>query len=221
MTAAPVEDLATQPLDSLEMRWMVPGTIRTELRDWFARFPARTETRQDVYLLRPPLPGLSVKLRNGNLLDVKSYRGSRGTVTVPGRCQGRLESWRKWSFPYSPGTRGDGRGADWITVRKSRRSSWIPLPGDRDKAAGDRLADTGCAVELAEADPGSEPWWSVGFEASGSPGLLDRALRHAVGLVFARQFPDGTTLSLDTSRSYAQWLHERTATGATGTPGRA
>lgn len=219
MTTTPFEDLAVRPLDSLEVRWMVPGPLRRDLRDWFTRFPVTTEARYDIYLLRP-LPGLSVKVRGGDSLDVKAYRGSRGTLTMPGHCRGRLESWRKWSFPYDPEQAEDDRTAGWVTVRKSRRRSWIPLPADRDDAPGDRsgdrtgnsggdgLAGTGCAVELTEADPGSQPWWSVGFEATGSAELLDRALRHAASLVFGCHFPAGTELSLRTSRSYAQWLYE-------------
>jgi hypothetical protein len=30
---------------------------------WFGRFPARTESREDTYLLDPQLRGLSVKVR--------------------------------------------------------------------------------------------------------------------------------------------------------------
>jgi hypothetical protein len=217
MTTTPVEDLAVTALDSLEVRWMVPGPLHKEARDWFTRFPATTEARYDIYLLLPRLPGFSVKVRNGNSLDVKAYRGSRGILTVPGHCRGRLESWRKWSFPYGPGVAEVGRTAGWVTVRKSRRRSWIPLPADRHEATADRTGTgtgtrpggTGCAVELTEADPGSQPWWSVGFEATGSADLLDSALRHAAGLVFGGHFPAVTELSLRASRSYAQWLYER------------
>lgn len=233
MTATPCEDLAVEPLDSLEVRWMLPGPLHKELLDWFTRFPATTETRYDFYLLRPRLPGLSVKLRNGTSLDVKSYCGSRGTITVPGHCRGRLESWRKWSFPYDPGKAEDGRAAGWVGVRKSRRRSWIPLPADRCEAASDRTSDgngngngkgnglaaAGCAVELTEADPGSQPWWSVGFEAVGSADLLDSALRHAAGLVFGCHFPAVTEFSLRTCRSYAQWLYEQAEAGAMDTSG--
>jgi hypothetical protein len=49
------------PADSLEVRWLVPGPLPAAMTDWFARFQATTETRQDTYLLQPQLPGLSVK----------------------------------------------------------------------------------------------------------------------------------------------------------------
>ena len=86
MAAELVEDLVAAPVDSLEVRWITPGPLGTAMREWFGRFPARTETREDVYLLRPRLRGLSVKLRDGSTLDVKSYLGSPGILSY-----GRLE----------------------------------------------------------------------------------------------------------------------------------
>jgi hypothetical protein len=53
------------------------------------------------YLLDPPLPELSVKVRRGRALEVKAYRGSPGILEVAGRARGRMESWQKWSFPLA------------------------------------------------------------------------------------------------------------------------
>ncbi len=47
------------------MRWIFPGHMEVAVAGWFGRFPARTEAREDTYLLDPPLPGLSVKIRGG------------------------------------------------------------------------------------------------------------------------------------------------------------
>jgi len=101
MTAAPAEHPAAGPVDSLEVRWIVPGRLPPAMLGWFARFPAGTETRQDAYLVQPRLRGLSVKLRDGGALEVKSYLGSPGIFDLPDGC-GHLESWRKWSFPHRP-----------------------------------------------------------------------------------------------------------------------
>ena len=125
MTAAPAADTATGPADSLEVRWILPGQLPEAMRGWFARFPAGTETREDIYLLRPRLPGLSVKLRDGSSLDVKSFLGSPGILGLPHR--GRLEYWRKWSFPYFLPGEDDDVPAGWVTVGKTRHSSWFPL----------------------------------------------------------------------------------------------
>ena len=75
MTAEPSEGSAVDGLRSLEMRWIFPGKLASETSNWFARFPSRTESREDMYLLDPQLPELSVKVRGGGALDVKAFRG--------------------------------------------------------------------------------------------------------------------------------------------------
>jgi len=77
-----------------------PARLRREraVAGWFGRFPARAESREDTYLLDPPLRGLSVKVRAGRALGVKVYHGSPGILAVAGRARGRLQSWQKWSF---------------------------------------------------------------------------------------------------------------------------
>ncbi len=191
--------------DSLEVRWIVPGLLETAMREWFGRFPARTEAREDAYLLQPRLRGLSVKLRDAVALDVKSYLGSPGILSVPHR--GRLESWRKWSFPCGLPGQDVTTSPGWIVIRKIRHSSWFPLAAGQDLARSPKpAAQTGCMVELSEVRVRAQPWWSVGFEAAGFAGLLSSALRHAADLVFAEPLPPGVDLSLDNSMSYAQWL---------------
>jgi hypothetical protein len=210
MTAVPIADAALPPADgdsltvnpvppprdSLEARWFVAGPLPVAVAGWFARFPGMTETRRDTYLLQPQLPGLSVKLRDDSALEVKAYLGSPGTLYLPGHDRGRLESWRKWSFPYrSPGMAQDAPGG-WITVGKRRRRSSFPLDGGK----------AGCTVELTETDADGRVWWSVGFEATGPTGLLREALEHAADVVFTH--PPPARLSLGNSRSYAHLLSQ-------------
>jgi len=216
MAAALMEDLAAVPVDSLEVRWINPGPLETAMREWFARFPAGTETRQDAYLLQPRLAGLSVKLRDGSALDVKSYLGSPGILGRPG--YGRLESWRKWSFPYEPSCDGGAALPGWITVRKQRHTCWVPLAAGHGLAPAPRPApQAGCTVELTEVHLHDQPWWSIGLEATGSAGLLRLALQHAADLAFAQPLPAGVALSLDNCRSYVQWLHRRPSPDAADT----
>ena len=108
MTADPRGSSVTQGVRSLEVRWFFPGQLDTAVAGWFGRFPAETESREDTYLLDPQLHGLSVKVRGGAALEVKVYRGSPGILDLPGRARGRMESWQKWSFPFSL-LRPDGR----------------------------------------------------------------------------------------------------------------
>jgi hypothetical protein len=168
---------------------------------------AAAHGREDAYLFRPRLRGLSVKLRDAGTLDVKCYLGSPGILDLPGRGRGRLESWRKWSFPYDPQGQEAATPAGWVIVRKRRRSSWFPLAAGQDPAPGPQAAaPAGCAVELTETEVGGEPWWSVGFEATGSAPTPGSALRHAAGLVFAQPLPAGVGFSLENSWSCTEWL---------------
>lgn len=212
MTAAPAGDPAAGPVDSLEVRWIVPGQVRPAMLEWFARFPAGMETRQDAYLIQPRLPGLSVKLRDGGALDVKSYLGSTGVLELPRGGRGRMESWRKSSFPSGLPGHGGAGPPGWVVVGKSRRSSWFPPASHPDLAqARPPTAVAGCLAELTEIWVRGEAWWSVGFEATGPVRLLRGALEHAVGRVFARVVPPGVQFSLSNSRSYAHWLGQRPA----------
>jgi hypothetical protein len=213
MTAALVEGLVAAPVHSLEVRWITPGPLGRAMREWFARFPAEAETREDAYLLRPRLEGLSVKLRDSSALDVKSYLGSPGILG-----HGRLEYWRKWSFPNEPSFDVGDTLPGWIVVRKRRHACWVPLATSHGLAPAWRPApQVGCMIELTEVHVHDQPWWSIGLEATGSVGLLRLALQHAADLAFAQPLPAGVALSLDNSRSYAQWLNERPSPDAEDT----
>jgi hypothetical protein len=93
MTAAQPASPVTEAVRSLEVRWIFPGELGSPVAGWFGRFPAGVGSREDSYLLDPYLPGLSVKLRAGGLLEVKLYRGSPGVLDVAGRGGGGMEEW--------------------------------------------------------------------------------------------------------------------------------
>ena len=192
---------------SLEVRWIFPGPLETAVTGWFERFPARTEAREDRYLLDPRLPGLSVKIRAAEMLEVKVYRGSPGILDIAGRACGRMESWQKWSFPFRPLRQGTADPAGWRPVAKRRRISRFSVAGGRVVAGAPRLAGLlTCAVELTEVRVRGEAWWSLGLEATGPVGLLSNGLEATATLVFARAVPGGVELGLNDSTSYAQWL---------------
>ncbi len=211
MTDAQRQGLDRQGVRSLEVRWIMRGPLASAVAGWFGRFPAETTALEDAYLLDPYVPGLSVKVRGGRALEVKMYRGSPGLLELPGRARGRLESWQKWSFPH--GLPGPGRGdpAGWRLVSKRRRISWFA------RAAGigvpHRGEQPGCAVELTAVVVGGEPWWTLGFEATGPADALRRELEAAAALVFADALPGGLELGMDDSQSYAQWLYRQPGTG--------
>jgi len=129
---------------SLEVRWIFPGQVGSAVAGWFGRFPAGTESREDIYLLDPQLRGLSVKIRGGGALEVKTYRGSPGILDVPGRARGRMESWQKWSFPVEPFRPGRADPASWRPVRKRRRiSQFSSASGPAGPAARDWASSRG------------------------------------------------------------------------------
>ena len=76
MTAEPPQNPVTEAVRSLEVRWIFPGQLETAVAGRVSRFPAGTDSREDAYLVDPRLRGLSVKLRGGQALEVKAYRGS-------------------------------------------------------------------------------------------------------------------------------------------------
>jgi hypothetical protein len=215
MTAEPPESLVTEAVRSLEVRWIFPGQLEAAVAGWFGRFPARTESREDTYLLDPPLPGLSVKVRGGGALEVKVYRGSPGILEVAGRARGRLEFWQKWSFPFSPPSGESGDPASWRPVAKKRRISRFALASQPVVAPAAGLGrQPQCEVELTEVRIGGQDWWTLGFEATGPADLLRSELQATAAFVFGQALPCGVAPGPDESRSYAEWLGQRPGVGS-------
>ena len=210
MTAEPRESPVTEGVGSLEVRWIFPGQIETAVAEWFGRFPAETQSREDTYLVDPQLRGVAVKVRGGVALEVKVYRGSPGILDLPGRARGRLQSWQKWSFPTSPDRQDSGDLAGWRPVRKRRRiSRFTPAGGPVMVQGAGPGPQPRCAAELTEVRISDQDWWTLGLEATGSGDVLRSALQAAAALVFAQAMPSDVELGLDESRSYAEWLSQR------------
>ena len=210
VTAEPPDSPVSEGARSLEVRWIFPGQLTAAVIRWFGRFPAGVESREDTYLLDPPLPGLSVKVRGGRALEVKVFRGSLGMLEVAGRARGQMESWQKWSFPFRPLSQHRAEPGGWRPVRKRRRISRFSSSGGQMVALSAGLSDErGCAAELTEVRTGGQDWWTLGLEASGPAGLLRSQLQATAALVFAQALPSGPQPGPDESSSYAQWLSLR------------
>jgi hypothetical protein len=206
MTAEPPTILVTEGVRSLEVRWIFPGPLGPAVTGWFQRFPARTESRHDSYLLDPQLSGLSVKVRGGGALEVKVYRGSPGILDIPG-VRGRMEAWEKWSFPFSAPSQDRANQAGWRPVLKERRISEFSLTSGQTVAPGPGMNhEPRCAVELTEVRTSGQYWWTLGFEATGPADLLRRELEATAALVFTHPVPGDMEPGPDESRSYAEWL---------------
>jgi hypothetical protein len=210
MTAEPPESPVTEAVRSLEVRWIFPGQLEAAVAGWFGRFLAGVESREDIYLLDPQLRGLSVKVRGSGALEVKVYRGSPGILEVAGRARGRLESWQKWSFPFSPLSPDDGDPAGWRPVGKRRCIRRFSLASGEITARAPGLGqEPRCEVELTEVRTGGQNWWTLGFEATGPADLLRSELEATAALVFDQALPGGVEPGPDESRSYAEWLGQR------------
>jgi hypothetical protein len=210
MTPEPPQSAVTEGVRSLEVRWIFSGQLETAVAEWFGRFPAETQSREDTYLLDPGLRGLSVKVRGGVALEVKVYRGSLGILDLPGRARGRMESWQKWSFPVDLLPQDGGDLAGWRPVRKRRRISRFTLASrpvaPQPPSRGQELR---CAAELTEVCTAGHDWWTLGFEATGPDDLLRSALQATAELVFAQAMPGRGEPGPDESSSYLEWLCQR------------
>ena len=207
MTAEPLQSPVTEGARSLEVRWIFPGQLETAVARWFGRFPAETQSREDIYLLDPRWRALSVKVRGGSALEVKAYHGSPGILEVAGRARGRMQYWQKWSFPSDPPSLASGVPAGWRPVRKRRRISRFTLASGQIVArAPGPGEEPQCQVELSEIRTHGQDWWTLGFEATGPADLLRSALETTAALVFAHALPGGLQPGPDDSWSYAEWL---------------
>jgi hypothetical protein len=207
MTAALPDDPVTGPTGSLEVRWILPGELETAVASWFTRFPAETLAYEDLYLLDPHLPGLSVKIRAHRALEVKAYRDSPAILEATGRARGPMQSWQKWSFPLTSHNPDPGRPDGWIGVQKTQRISYFsPAGGQAVTSATPQAGQPACSVELTEARARGKPWWTIGFEATGPAETLRTNLEATAALVFAQPLPGQAERSTANSYSYAQWL---------------
>jgi hypothetical protein len=210
MTTGAPGSLLSEGVRSLEVRWIFPGQLKTSVTGWFERFPARTESRQDTYLLHPQLRGLSVKVRGRGALEVKVYGGSPGILDMAGRARGNMESWQKWSFPFSPFSLDSADPAGWTPVLKGRRISQFALTSGPIVARGPGLIqEPRCEVELTEVRIRGQRWWTLGFEATGPADLLRSELEATAAVVFASALPGEMEPGPDECRSYAEWLGQR------------
>jgi hypothetical protein len=197
------------------VRWILPGQLDGAVAGWFGRFPAGLDSREDAYLVQPVLRGLAVKIRASQMLEVKQYHGSPGILDAAGCARGRIESWRKWSFPFGPIGPGDVGPPGWAVVHKRRRMSRFRLVGGRLMAdAAERATGPECGAELTEVRSGGETWWSLGFEATGPADMLRRTLEGTVALMFGQAPPGDVELDMGHCQSYAEWLSRHRVTTA-------
>jgi hypothetical protein len=187
------------------VRWIFRGPLPAALIEGLGPFDDPIERRTDSYLLNPGNPEIGVKIRDGVQLDLKTDRGSPGLLRVPGG-EGTLERREKWTLPLrdvTPEPDADG----WVVLRKTRRRRTFELTtsGLVERRLLEEV-ESGCTVELTEVDRDGDISWTLAFEATGSPQMMDPCLRACAGMLLDRPLPGGIELTQEASMSYTRWL---------------
>jgi hypothetical protein len=191
-------------LATFEVRWIRRGSLPLGLVEWFGRFShIREERREDAYLRVPYLPGLSVKIRGGESLDVKQHRETVAGFELAGIASGQVAEWLKFSFALSEAVSpaATAQPSDWTQVDKHRRISVFSIA--TASADGGRRVDGACAAELTEIHVHGDAWWTLGFEANGRDALA--GLQRTASMFLDEPLPVGE-LPAEEAVSYAEWL---------------
>ena len=208
-----------QMYPSTEVRWFFRGELPGDMRQWFeAGGPGICEPqRTDEYLVLPRCRTTSVKFRD-NRFEIKALTQSPVPVNYPNGISGLRDAWVKWSSATidSEGFRQKVvRPEDqWISVSKTRHLRLISLEGREpaEVAPDHGWLSAGCQVELTairawsrpEDQSGAAPWWSLSFEAFGTPESMPGGLDRVIGEFFTELPP--VNLNAEASYSYPVWL---------------
>src|SRR3954452_5925704 len=192
---------------SLEVRWILPGPPPSALIAAFLSNKMEIEARIDRYLIEPLGWGIGLKRRGEVELDLKTYGGDGGELSVARLGQGRIESWQKWSTPLGPAAQSAIDSADsWLTVRKLRRRRAFTIVRDGvTERASAGSPTTGCSAELTEVHFDNEVWWTFSLEATGSPNRQLHDLRQTARHL-RQGFSELVELNRIHSMSYVEWL---------------
>ncbi len=191
-----------------EVRWFLEGPLPDAVEQWFHAVAgaAEWESRTDHYVRPATADGLGVKARTGNL-EVKRLAEVVGDEALHGQVVGRVERWRKWSFPLGEAARLHNGAGDWVAVAKRRQKGTFAVEGARvERVPREEQAGQGCSLEIAEVGAEGEQWWSLSFEAFGPEAELVDVLRRAAAHVLAQAEPP--PLEAADSMSYPRWLAE-------------
>jgi hypothetical protein len=197
-------------LHSAEIRWFYPGSLPKLMLRWFAAdrmlSPA---TRTDRYLVFPGCESVGVKVREGRF-EIKALKGASETVRFSTGISARTDCWVKWSYgkesvkPWIEALLGEHDG--WIDVTKARYLRKYSLDGGEIlEVDAEELLDRGCNVELTRVSTRDRAWWSLAFEAFGSPDLIRGDLQKVVGHFFT-DHPPAKRFEAMNSCSYPVWL---------------
>ena len=210
---------------SAEIRWFIAGDsqenkIPDEILSWFSKgMSSDLETlkpelnRQDEYLLFPNSDTVGVKLREGKF-EIKALAADARPLNLGNGINGRTDQWVKWSF--------GNEGLDALREPLHNAGHWVGVSKDRYlrkfSADSHTLVEvptserpmSGCNVELTCIEVKTKPyfWFSLGFEAFGSPASVVKILDCALQSFFGdhSDLPVQLQLNGRNSLSYPAWI---------------
>lgn len=201
-------------LTTSEIRWFYQGIIPPAIETWFATKVLREnyqnyEDREDWYLLIPGCEFLGVKLRQQRL-ETKLRVSDLGVLQLTTNIIGAAEKWLKSTCEdakleslITPDVIVKGQ---WVKVEKVRSQIRYLVADDYTltPASTEQTSQEGCNVELTQLIVNHNPWWTLGFEASGTDDKLTSNLKTVAEKVL-QTFPQ-QKLSLVDSYAYPKWL---------------
>ena len=201
-------------LTTSEIRWFYQGIVASEIANWFAADVLREnchtlENREDWYLLIPGCEFLGVKLRQ-HRLETKLRVTDLGILQLGNNVIGAAEKWIKSTCEdakveslITPEVVAKGQ---WVKVEKVRSQIRYLVADDRSltPASKEETSQEGCNVELTQLIVNDNPWWTLGFEASGTDNNLTSNLETVTKKLF-QTFPE-QELNLADSYAYPKWL---------------
>jgi hypothetical protein len=195
-------------LTTNELRWLYPGTIPSEIEEWFGQ-NCSPQKREDWYLYTPGNDYLGIKLRQERL-EVKWRKAELSVLRFGELVEGKAEKWGKWICSDSRGESFQpatvSGNSIWINIQKIRRlQKYQILPDSSIQAvADDKNVDNSCSVEITQLLIQEQTWWSLAFEAVGEDTQILENLRLTASYLFSNyQEPK---LIAANSYGYPHWL---------------
>jgi len=201
-------------LTTSEIRWFDRGTVPLVIENWFTADVLRDncqtlENREDWYLLIPRCEFLGMKLRQQRL-ETKLRVTELGILKLRNNVIGAAEKWVKLTCDdpeiESLITSDVVAKGEWVKVEKVRSQIRYLVTDDHSltPVSAEQNSQQGCNVELTQLIINHDPWWSLGFEASGKSNNLMLTLETVAKQVF-QTFPQ-QELTLVKSYAYPKWL---------------
>jgi hypothetical protein len=197
-----------------EVRWFWQGDVPDAALTWLSQQPGGApseNTRTDHYLIVDSTDTLGVKLRGGNI-ELKQRTATPRPRRWTDQAHGLAERWTKWSFDLArerPVLNQLAASQAWVGVTKTRWLKEYRITPDDGvlPLRTDEASTAVCAVEITQVSVSNarpNRWWTLGLEASGNEGRLNRALDRTASALLDASVP--AAMTRENSYGYAQWL---------------